>query len=549
MVSLAQAYRVTGEERYAAAATARLRDWWAANPRGRGINWTSSLELALRTIAWCWTLSLLYGSRHVTPELWTTARRSVQEHAGHIERYLSRYFSPNTHLTGEALGLFYAGLAFPDRPGAGRWRNLGRQILVEESGRQILDDGVYFERSTAYQSYTAEIYLHFLLLARRHGIALPAEVGARVERLLDFLLFVRRPDGALPALGDADGGRILPLTSRLPLDPRGLFAVGAVVFERDDYAWAAGDVAPEVLWLLGSEGLATWRRLAPHPPHAGLSRAFFEGGCAVMRSGWEDAALHLVLDAGPLGCPATAGHGHADLLSLELSAFGQPFLVDAGTYVYTADLRWRGYFRSSQAHNTVTVDGESQARPAGAFSWRERPAAHLRYWVEEKDLIVAEGEHEAYHRLPDPVRHRRRVLFVRRHLWVVVDDLGGRASHRVDLRFQLAPLEVREERGGWMRAGSEAGPCLWICSRGPALAMSLLVGETDPPAGWISPDYGQRVPAPMIVLSADAGLPLRIVTLLVPAEAAQLEPPAMEIEMGPAGFPDAIRLGGEVIGL
>ncbi len=52
-------------------------------------------------------------------------------HAAHVKRYLSYYFSPNTHLTGEALGLFYAGVLFREFADAARWRELGARILVD----------------------------------------------------------------------------------------------------------------------------------------------------------------------------------------------------------------------------------------------------------------------------------------------------------------------------------------------------------------------------------------------------------------------------------
>ena len=78
----------------------------------------------------------------------------------------------------------------------------------------MLPDGVYFEQSTCYQRYTVEIYLHFLILAMRNGMAIPADVGQRVQRMLDFLLAIRRPDGSIPQIGDADGGWLLPLATR-----------------------------------------------------------------------------------------------------------------------------------------------------------------------------------------------------------------------------------------------------------------------------------------------------------------------------------------------
>src|SRR5207249_8590072 len=141
------------------------REWLAANPPGIGINWTSSLEIALRLISWCWALVLFRGCRSVSPALFGAVLSSLCAHASHVERYLSHYFSPNTHLTGEALGLFYAGVLFPELARAPRWRKLGQGILETESERQILADGVHFELTTCYHRYTVEIYLHFLILA------------------------------------------------------------------------------------------------------------------------------------------------------------------------------------------------------------------------------------------------------------------------------------------------------------------------------------------------------------------------------------------------
>ena len=82
---------------------------------------------------------------------------------------------------------------------AARWRALGRRILVEQIDRQVHRDGVYFEQSTYYQRYTVEIYLHFLMLAARNGVAVPRVVAERVQRMLDFLLSVRHPNGSMPA--------------------------------------------------------------------------------------------------------------------------------------------------------------------------------------------------------------------------------------------------------------------------------------------------------------------------------------------------------------
>src|SRR6059036_808664 len=151
LVRLGTAYRLTGDERYARTFANDVRAWMRANPPGIGINWASSLEVALRLISWCWALTLFRGSRTLAPELFEMMLNAIWIHASHVERYLSSYSSPNTHLTGEALGLLYAGIIFSDLRKGARWRAQGIQILMEESERQILPDGTYFEQSTCYQ--------------------------------------------------------------------------------------------------------------------------------------------------------------------------------------------------------------------------------------------------------------------------------------------------------------------------------------------------------------------------------------------------------------
>jgi hypothetical protein len=93
-----------------------------ANPPKVGINWASSLEVALRLISWTWALVLVRDSPLLTPAVLRPIVAAVRAHAVYVETYLSYYFSPNTHLTGEALGLFYAGVVFDGPPRAPRWR-------------------------------------------------------------------------------------------------------------------------------------------------------------------------------------------------------------------------------------------------------------------------------------------------------------------------------------------------------------------------------------------------------------------------------------------
>ena len=528
LITLAQAHHFTGDARYVRAAAELFDGWVEANPPGIGIHWTSSLELAYRAIAWSWALVLFRDTPFLTPERFAMASAELWMHGRHIERYLSQYFSPNTHLTGEALGLVYLSVLFPEFPEAQRWRELGRRVLVAEADRQILPDGVYFEQASAYQRYTIDIYLHFLVLAAINSIPVPSTVSVRVERMLEVLQAIRWPDGSLADFGDADGGWLLPLVHRGPRDCRGTLAVGAVVSGRSDFAWGVDEVAPELVWLFGDTGVRQFERIGVRPPDD-ASRAFSAGGLVVMRSGWERDAHQLLVDAGPLGCPMSSAHGHADLLSLQCAVFGEEHLIDPGTFCYTPQPAWRNFFRSTAAHSTVEIDGVSQAEPTGPFSWSAKPVARVREWQSTPELDFVDAEHAAYGHLADPVRHRRRVLFVKPHYWVVVDDLLGAAEHRIDVRFQFAPRSVTVGTAPWVRSEGRAG-ALWVGAfAGHALDLSIRQAELHPIEGWMSSNYGRRRPSPVAVYSATAALPARIVTLLMPVD--RLDGPAPRVDV------------------
>lgn len=541
LVRLAQTRVVTGDERYAETCVRAIDAWIEANPPGVGVNWASNVEVSLRMMSWCWTLMLLRDSAAVTPAWAHKVLASIWLHATHVRRYLSYYCSKSTDLTREALGLFYASTLFPEFRDAERWREVAVRTLIAESEAQVCGDGVHFEQSTCYHRYSVDTYLHFLLLAERNGIEIPEHVRDRMRQMVEFLLSIRQSDGTIPAIGDDDGGTLLPLTDRSTADSRGMFAVAAAIFNRRDFVWASDGLTPEVFWLMGPDGGCIFDRISPAPPANDASRVFPSGGYAVMRSGWDPESHQAIVDIGPIGCPVSGAHGHADLLSIQCSIFGEPCLVDAGTCSYTGEPQWRDFFRSTAAHSTVMVDGVSQAEPEGPFGWRRQPRVRLREWHSTPEFDFLDAEHDGYLTLEDPVVHRRRVIFVKPGYWILVDDLSGAARHQVDLAFQFGALDVTLGTHPWARAQTPNGHVLWVSPFPSAAAHpSLRSGELAPPRGWISREYGQRHPAPMLIYSFAVALPWRIVTLLLPDRQGMATPPAVRAIYDDTGHPTGL---------
>jgi hypothetical protein len=515
LVTLGRAYAVTGDERYAGVFAAHLTGWMDANPPKTGINWASSLELAFRCVAWTWALHLFRSSPALTPALFLRALAFLRLQARHVERNLSTWFSPNTHLTGEALGLFVVGTAFPELREAPRWRRLGREVLARELARQVLADGVYFERASAYARYTADFGLHLKILAAANGAPLGAAEEGALRRLLDHLVHLGRPDGTWPLLGDDDGGRLLSLDERAPDDFRATLATAAAVYDSAEYRFAAREAAEETLWLLGEDGVGRFDAIAPTPP-AECARSFPNGGVYVLRDGWRRDADWMVVDCGPHGAPG-GGHAHADALAIELAVAGRTVLVDPGTFTYTGPERDR--FRGTAAHCTLTVDGEPASLPGAPFRWRTAAEGTALRWIVRPRFTFFEGEHDGYRRLPVPATHRRAILHLAGDYWIVRDRVLSDGGHRARLRLQFA-AGMRAEAC----ADGAAADGVHVLVAAPEARCSLEDGE-------VSRGYGHREAASGLTVAAftrpgaDA-----LVTLLVPAGASDERPRLVELE-------------------
>ncbi len=450
--TLGAAFWLTGDERFAETFVSHLDGWMEANPPGSGVNWMSSLEVAFRVVSWIWAFNFFKDSPKFSPEIFWKAARFVYSHGRHIEKYLSTYYSPNTHLTGEALGLYYIGTQFSFLKSAKAWRDAGAKILFDELDRQILPDGVYFEQSTWYQRYTADFYTHFFILQTLNDGAELTEkqrekLAKKVQSLMDFLMAITRPDGTTPLIGDDDGGRLLPRVNSASDDFRAVLSNGAVLFERGDYKFIAKSFAEESLWLLGAAGARSFENLQEKMP-AKQSFSFKCGGYFIMRDGWTETDNYLLIDCGELGA-LNGGHAHADALAINLAVGGKTVLVDSGTYSYHESVEIRNYFRSTEAHNTLTIDDQSSSATGNKFSWKTKANAELKRWISEDRFDFFEGTHDGYRSLPNSATHTREILFLKNDYWIVRDFVATSGRHDYKLNFHFdAAINAAVEMNG-----------------------------------------------------------------------------------------------------
>jgi hypothetical protein len=491
---LATAWFLTHDEQYARRVADQLRSWWRENPFLSGVHWTSGIEIGIRLISLAWIRRLLDDWPGVTGlfERDELAVRQIRWHQQYLAAFRSRGSSANNHVIAEAAGQLVASCAFPWFPQSGRWRRQSARLLERELDRNTFPSGIGRELATGYQCFNAELGLLAAIEAAATDRPLSQASWQRLCATVDSAAALLDEQLRPPRQGDDDEGRALlldaPTANRWPA----LLALGDAIFGRLGW-WprTTPDAASSIIGALAGQT----RQLTGRPRQRPWQ--FADAGTTLLRTTAGQAPEILCrCDGGPHGFLSIAAHAHADALSVEVRHGGVDILADPGTYCYHGEPEWRSYFRSTIAHNTVELDGQSQSSDGGPFLWLRH--ANAREIDVRDDGAVAEwtAEHDGYLSLDRPARHRRTVQLDRAARSLdIVDQIDG-SGHDVRLAFHLGP-DVRAELDGnqavlrWPGATTAGAAQLKLPGQ---LRWSLHRGEADPILGWYSGGLGRRVP-------------------------------------------------------
>lgn len=505
-VFLGQAYRATGDEKYAREFTAEVVDWVTRCPRVTDGTHQSSaswrtIEAGIRMLCyWPVAYQEFLHSPSFTPEANYLMMRSMMEHARHL---MDNPTGGNWYVM-ESDGLVHVGTLYPEFREADAWRRKGMARLAQQIDVQCGPDGLQFELSTDYHMTVLTCFSGAMEVQVANGIPVPDTYRSALERLYEAVMHVMKPSGWMPAVNDATAqveGYPLPATLEPYVTARQEVARGGDLFHRADMRDAAKPTGK------------------PRPPNSG-SHGLERCGYYVMRSGWDRDARYLFFDGGPFG----AGHQHEDKLNLELAAYGKTLLFDPGCGPY-AGTPLRAYCLSSAAHNTILVDGAGQNRRAQARTpdqsrWIPRePLPNP--WISTADYdYVSATYDEGYGAGRDrSVAHTRQVLFAKPDYWIVLDNLAGSGRHQADTLWHFRPGQCLTDpvtAACWTANRGEPN-LLVLPAAAAGLSLSVATGQANPVRGWISLTCGDaRVAAPEAGYRWKGELPARFGWLLYP---------------------------------
>jgi hypothetical protein len=502
LLILGQAYRLASHRlpaadaraaraRYAATARAHLLDWIRSNPRGLGINWACTMEVAIRATCWIQAWALLRDSDEFDGSFLLTLSRALWMHGRHIRRNLETTPGrpPTNHYVADLVGLLAVAAFLRELKESREWTHRAWHGIVEQLDAQVLEDGASYERSLSYHRLVTEMFLHAALVRTGAGHALPDRYATTLARMLEFTAACTRPDGSVPQWGDADDGRLLPLEPRAAgdaRDQRHLLGLGGALLDRPDLLAAAGERDWEALWLLGPavRGSACASGAA--------SRGFPRVGYYVLRH--ED--VHVAVSWGAVGTAGLGNHTHNDLGALCLWARGLEWIADPGTGTYTRDPGLRNRLRSVAAHATLQL-GDREPNPFGGgvddlFRVSEHARPSVQTFVTDGQTALLRGSHRGFSAGHEEWIHERSVRLdgPRRTLWIL-DSLvcrearaGPAGAETMRLRFPLGP-EVEEPL--WRRDGDwPAG--LRDAFDGRPVGRGLLLRSKDGASLWLAFD-------------------------------------------------------------
>jgi hypothetical protein len=397
------------------------------------------MDVAIRAVNWLWGYAFFRQSASLSDEFHIHFYHSMLEHGRHIMHNLeySEILTSN-HYISNLVGLVFLGLLLPELKEAQNWCNFGLNELESEMFKQVYHDGTNFEASTNYHRLVTELFLSATMLASNNGRSFSPEYLASLDRMISVIASITRPDGTTPIIGDQDNGRLNRLKvweneSQEWVNFRPLLAVYSA-WKRKPMGinFISGDWT-EAFWLVGPEAVRQLQQIQRNLKLNPTSSILFpDGGWTVLRS--QDD--YLLFETGPVGQNNLGGHCHNDSLSIDVFADGQTWIVDPGTYVYSADYESRHSFRRTRAHNTVYIPGYEQNQIDVKTPFHvDVPSTTRIMHSDFKDnfhLIVAEVQYAC----SPAITHRRAVLYSpEAHAWLIADRIS---PDGLDARIHLS---------------------------------------------------------------------------------------------------------------
>ena len=410
-ICLGQAYAISKNEKYAKTFVSQLLDWIdkvKKNDPACSNAWRT-IEIGLRLEYWLKSIRYFEGSPSLTEEVYKVFADSVTEHCEMAMEIYDEFRVMSNWGIMQHHGLFLAGVMLPETERTREYRDTALQRLAQEVMIQVYDDGSDWEQSPMYHNEVLHDLLDVIILARRNAIYLPEGFMDKVHKMCYVTMYYTKPNHMELLAGDSDN-----------IDMRDILTKGAYLFSDRVLKFSAYDSFDfDVIWDLGYEAMKSYEQLPQIMP-SGLLHALADSGNYFWRSGWKENDTYFHFHCGTLG----AGHGHSDMLHINLYANGEDVLTDTGRYTYVAGGE-RYAFKDSSAHNTITMDGKNFLHWVDSWCTDQFTQPVNRVCKDKNGYAYIEGGYIGYNNQ----FVNRKIVCLQPDLYLIADELYAQAEH------------------------------------------------------------------------------------------------------------------------
>jgi hypothetical protein len=538
---LGLAYWLTGNEKYARGFAAIIADWISETKAPtQAYSETNRpwrvLEVGIRTKYWFPAWEFFIRSPEFSADLLVQILYSLIQHKDYLrlsskltmggedaveEHYMAN--AAHNHYIMEMEGLLNIATMLPELKSSADDRDFAVAQLDRCQEAQILADGVHIEETPGYHSGCIHWFACPMLLGDLNNRPFKPEYKQNLKKMFNFLSHITRPDLTIAPFGDSAAAAQYNTIS-----------LGRIIFERPVTAQEAivANQHPEKLLTPGT----FWLSNGHEPDFRVMKRDFplyeeFEkGGYFCMRSSWSDTGLYLAFRNGR-GWHDKSGHQHADHLAIDVTAYGNPLIVDPGIHSYTDD-EWREYFKATRNHNTISIDDRSSIEYRGNWRWGPYPDMGESDFSREQNRITISAWHDGF----KPARCSRKITFVADRFWIVDDQVTGLTGNKVSIAYTF-PTTAAE-----LLNGNFAGARTLESEEKASVAVVQVVGDfgSSLENGWYSIRYLHKESCKVLrLIKENATGRCRTVCLIIPFPpgemqdySARSEGSVLEVEVG-----------------
>jgi len=277
-----------------------------------------------------------------------------------------------------------------------------------------------------------------------------------LQRIANFSMRITKPNGVSIQIGDNDNGRILDFTPSLPNESKLLkdlthfnliAGINGIINHPIFSEFDPQKHLIETTLIQSLTNLKNKLHIKSKPSYFSITNkpkdqiatyckqvkiklpdpsviknlhtyAFSEFGIFI----WQSDRFFLAVRCGPIGQNGNGGHAHNDQLSIELQIDGIDWIVDPGTFIYSADAKLRDLYRSVFAHATPRFyNYEPSKLTLGMFKLENNAHAECLEFNEKK----FRGIHEAYKQLIF------RNIEIKESFIEITDGIGGNTKKKV----------------------------------------------------------------------------------------------------------------------